>query len=307
MGAERPQKPLQDEIDALIEVGYRLRMITPADAPRRAELERDGTVISIGEDEVESEVAFDDDWVFVPGATDGGAWGDGRAGMQYRDLIPERHGGHVIASHIRIPTPGPVPDYVHHHDIDFQVIHVRRGSVQVVYEDQGDPFWMHEGDTVLQPPHIRHRVLASDGGCEVIEVVSPAEHPTFVDHDLALPNGVGDPSRSFGGQRYAFADGMKAEWVAVGDGWECQPTGFAEATSGVGDVRQLRSGERRSTITEAHDGTVCLFVCLVGTADLTAGDDRVLLEPDDSIAVPSGSTWTLAAEHPSQLLQVMIA
>ena len=41
------------------------------------------------------------------------AWNSGRAGMQYRDLIPCRLGGQFIASHIRIPEGGPVPDYVH--------------------------------------------------------------------------------------------------------------------------------------------------------------------------------------------------
>ena len=36
-------------------------------------------------------------------------WGVGRAGMRYRDLLPERHGGAFIASHIRILDGGPVP------------------------------------------------------------------------------------------------------------------------------------------------------------------------------------------------------
>ena len=30
--------------------------------------------------------------------------------MHYRDLIPSRLGGSIIASHIRIPDGGPVPD-----------------------------------------------------------------------------------------------------------------------------------------------------------------------------------------------------
>ena len=42
--------------------------------------------------------------------------------MQYRDLIPGRLGGPYIASQLRIPNGGPVPDYVHHHHIIFQLI-----------------------------------------------------------------------------------------------------------------------------------------------------------------------------------------
>ena len=44
-------------------------------------------------------------------AADAAAWHAGRAGMQYRDLLPDRQGGRYIASHIRIPDGGPVPDY----------------------------------------------------------------------------------------------------------------------------------------------------------------------------------------------------
>lgn len=41
----------------------------------------------------------------------------GRAGMLYRDLVPCRVGGSMIASHIRIPTGGPVGDSVHFHRV----------------------------------------------------------------------------------------------------------------------------------------------------------------------------------------------
>ena len=53
------------------------------------------------------------------------AWHAGRAGMAYRDLIPDRLGGRFIASHIRIHAGGPVPDYVHYHAVRFQMIYCR--------------------------------------------------------------------------------------------------------------------------------------------------------------------------------------
>ena len=64
-------------------------------------------------------------------------WGTGRTGMQYRDLISQREGGRFIASHIRIPGGGPVPDYVHYHKIRFQMIYCYHGWVRLSYEDQG--------------------------------------------------------------------------------------------------------------------------------------------------------------------------
>lgn len=39
------------------------------------------------------------------------SWDEGRAGMQYRDLIPGRLGSRFVASHIRIPAGGEIPDY----------------------------------------------------------------------------------------------------------------------------------------------------------------------------------------------------
>ena len=79
-------------------------------------------------------------------------WVIGRAGMHYRDLIPDRLGGSIIASHIRIPDGGPVPDMVHYHTVGFQLIYCYRGWVDLVYEDQGEPFRLFAGNCVIQPP-----------------------------------------------------------------------------------------------------------------------------------------------------------
>ena len=58
-------------------------------------------------------------------------WVIGRAGMAYRDLVPTRLGGAIIASHIRVPD-GPVPDMVHFHKVGFQLIFCVRGWVDVL-------------------------------------------------------------------------------------------------------------------------------------------------------------------------------
>src|SRR5262249_26017862 len=134
--------------------------------------------------------------------TRGGEAGEGRAGMRYRDLIPGRLGGRDIASHITIPDRGPGSAWGHYHRIAPQMIYVRSGWVRVVYEDQGEPFVMNPGDLVLQPPGIRHRVLESSPGLEVIEVGAPALHETFADHDLELPSPGVDADRLFAGQRF---------------------------------------------------------------------------------------------------------
>lgn len=114
-------------------------------------------------------------------------WGVGRAGMMYRDLIPGRLGGRFVGSHIKIAEGGPVPDYVHSHNIRFQFVYCYKGWVRLAYEGQGAPFVMRAGDCVLQPPGIKHRVLESSQGLEVLEVACPAEHETTREHMLQLP------------------------------------------------------------------------------------------------------------------------
>lgn len=306
-----PSEDLVADIAAFEARGFRLDVISPADDPRTAVLSGHGLTLRLDtRAEVTrpptAEATFADRFVH----TRGGDWGDGRASMQYRDLIPDRHGGHVIASHIRIPEAGPVPDYVHHHDIAFQIIFVRHGRVQVIYEDQGDAFWMEEGDVVLQPPHIRHRVLASDDALEVIEVASPAEHPTFVEHELTLPTASVDRQRDFGGQRFCFDRAEAAAWHPLGDRWEHRDCGIGEATNGVGSVRVLRPVDRQGTVREAHNGTLCLLFLLAGacTLDVDTTSAAHQLADADAVAVPAGSTWTLRdAEPGTTVLHVAMA
>src|SRR5438445_4330036 len=148
-----------------------------------------------------------------------GDWIEGRAGMRYRDLVPGRQNGRFIASRLRIDAGGPVPDYVHFHRVRFQMIYCAKGWVRVVYEDQGPPFVLREGDCVLQPPGIRHRVLESSPGLEVIEIGSPADHETFADHELELPTAPVRPEREFGGQRFVRHEAARAVWHRrAGDG-----------------------------------------------------------------------------------------
>ncbi|MFT7474010.1 MAG: mannose-6-phosphate isomerase-like protein (cupin superfamily) [Verrucomicrobiales bacterium] len=315
-----PSDDLSADIALLEANGFRLTTIFPADEPRVAQLRGHGlglrldvsattgapalrvpgvaaTVdLSAGASLVTARSGFDvdpldDAYVY----TSGGEWGAGRAGMQYRDLIPDRHGGRVIASHIRIEEPGPVPDYVHHHNIRFQMIYCRRGAVQVVYEGQGEPFWMVEGDCVLQPPHIRHRVLESADGCEVVEIASPAEHPTFIEHEMSLPTPEVEPDRDFGGQKFCFDRGQDLPWKPLHEGWEQQVFSVAAAMNDVASVRIVRPGkDDDSQISGSHHGDLCLFFVLAGGARLEVGADQQLVGVDDSVAIPTKTPWRLS-------------
>ena len=137
-------------------------------------------------------------------------WITGRAGMLYRDLTRDDLRPHVLVSQIRLPFDGEVPDYVHYHKVEFQMIRCIKGRIKVVYEDQGEPFWLEPGDWVIQPPEIRHRVLECEAGSEVIEITMPADHETCVEQEMNLPNDRYDPGREFNGQRFVHFVAPKA-------------------------------------------------------------------------------------------------
>src|SRR5215472_4458946 len=165
-------------------------------------------------------------------------WHAGRADMLYRDLIPSRLGGRFTASHILIPAGGPVPDYVHYHRVRFQMIFVKNGWVRVAYEDQGEPMTLRAGDCVLQPPEIRHRVLDSSEGLEVIEITCPAAHETWSDPGMTLPTGRKLPEREFQGQRFVCHVAAEAPWKASRfHGFEQRDAGIGEATNGLAGAR----------------------------------------------------------------------
>src|SRR5207244_1095094 len=136
------------------------------------------------------------------------------------------------------------------HEVRFQMIYCRAGWVRVVYEDQGAPFVLAAGDCVLQPPRIRHRVLESSSGCEVIEVSSPAEHETRVDHELALPTPQVRLERDFAGQRFVRHERASATWRPWRfEGFEARDLGIAAATGGLAGACVARAaGSKRTDV-----------------------------------------------------------
>jgi quercetin dioxygenase-like cupin family protein len=217
------------------------------------------------------------------------SWEVGRAGMSYRDLIPNRQGGRFIASHIRIPEGGPVPDYVHFHKIRFQMIYCYKGWVRVVYDEQGPPFVMHSGDCVLQPPQIRHRVLESSAGLEVIEISCPAEHETWADPDLDLPTTEVRSNRDFGGQHFVLHQVVQAEWSPWRmEGFEFRDTGIGTATKGLAGVRVVRPLNGSKPLVCSHSGEFYFFFTLEGGVTLICeglGSQR--MEAGDSCVIPA--------------------
>ena len=227
----------------------------------------------------------------VTRVADQALWHAGRAGLAYRDLIPDRLGGRYIASHIRLSQGGPVADYVHFHKIGFQMIYCSRGWVKVVYEDQGAPFVMQAGDCVLQPPRIRHRVLESSAGMEVVEIAMPAAHETLADPLLALPNRGRDPQRDFSGQRFVRHVAARARWQRCGAFLQ-RDLGIAQSTAGLAAARVVRLGGVAARAQARHDAEFHFMFVTHGAMTLDCGGLH-RLQAGDCCVVPAGLDYAL--------------
>jgi quercetin dioxygenase-like cupin family protein len=214
-------------------------------------------------------------------------WVIGRAGMEYRDLVPSRLGGAMIASHIRVPD-GPVPDMVHFHKVGFQLIFCVAGWVDVLYEDQGDIRRIHAGDCFIQPPTIRHKVLHSEG-VQVVEIGVPAEHVTEIDHEMKLPTPHYRPDREWEGQKFVHDIGSKGVFRPFRiPGFEARDTTINENTKGVASVMVARPIGVAAPWT-VHDGDILFTFVMSGGMTLEGeGKDPYRLSPGDAFVIPPG-------------------
>ena len=213
-------------------------------------------------------------------------WVIGRAGMEYRDLIPTRLGGAMIASHIRVPD-GPVPDMVHFHKVGFQLIFCIKGWVDVLYEDQGGVRRLHAGDCFIQPPTIRHKVLHAAEGIEVIEIGVPAEHITEIDHDMTLPNVGERPSREWAGQRFVHNLAKDSVFKPFRiPGFEARDTTINANTKGVASVMVARP-TCKTTVWTKHKGDILFNFVMAGSMSLEGeGKEPFDLSAGDAFVIP---------------------
>jgi quercetin dioxygenase-like cupin family protein len=228
--------------------------------------------------------------------------------MAYRDLVPSRLGGAMIASHIRVPD-GPVPDMVHFHKVGFQLIFCIRGWVDVLYEDQGGLRRLHAGDCFIQPPTIRHRVMHAADGIEVIEIGVPAEHITEVDHEMTLPTPVERPDREWDGQRFVHSlakDGVFEPFRIPG--FEARDTTINENTKGVASVMVARPVAGQTSPWTRHNCDILFNFVMSGEMTLEGeGKDPYRLTAGDAFVVPPDMATRYAeATEDLQLLEVSL-
>ncbi|MDG1745409.1 MAG: cupin domain-containing protein [Planktomarina sp.] len=235
-------------------------------------------------------------------------WVIGRAGMHYRDLIPSRLGGSIIASHIRIPGGGPVPDMVHFHSVGFQLIYCYKGWVDLVYEDQGPPFRLEAGNCVIQPPEIRHRVLFASEDLEVIEIGVPAEHITTIDHNMDLPTEHMRPDRLFEGQKFVHYKAHETQWRPFRlPGFVARDTMICANTGAVAGVQVVKPGPGKP-VWARHTSDIHFTFVLHGqlTLQSKAQAAQTLVAGDAFVIPPDMACLYSAPSADLELLEVTL-
>ena len=341
-----PTQELRDDLPFYTrKLGFRLDMIYPADDPAVAVLSGHGLRLRIEKGAAEAPGTIrllTDDPALLAGArvmdapngtrieiddlnpplvmprtehafvvrrlADQAPWIIGRAGMQYRDLVPSRLGGAMIASHIRIPDGGPVPDMVHFHKVGFQLIFCVKGWVDVLYEDQGGMRRLNAGDCFIQPPQIRHRVCEASDGIEVIEIGVPAEHVTEIDHAMTLPTPDVRPDREWDGQRFVHNLGAEGVFHPFRlPGFIARDTTIDASTRGVASVMVARpdGGATRWT---RHSGDILFTYVMAGSMLLQGeGKEPFRLAQGDAFVIPPGLATRYAEATPDlELLEVTL-
>ena len=338
-----PTTDLRQDIGFFLDrLHMRMEMIYPADNPRIAVFSGHGLRLRLDQDSDEApgririltsapEDFADSPSLIAPGGTrveiaaldpplvmpktehvfevrrlaDQAPWVIGRAGMQYRDLVPNRLGGAMIASHIRIAEAGPVGDMVHFHKVGFQLIFCVNGWVDVAYEDQGEPIRLTRGACFIQPPEIRHQVLMSGDNLEVLEIGVPAEHITEIDHNMTLPNGQGDPAREWAGQRFVHNSPEGARFRPFRlPGFEARDTTIAANTRNVAGVMVYRPDGTEGFSWAAHNADIHFSFVMAGEVLLEdEGEAPSRLTRGDAFVIPPGKRTRLSA--PSADLEVI--
>jgi hypothetical protein len=104
-----------------------------------------------------------------------------RTYAHYRDLgVKDATRGMALAHVIRFvgKCDPKVVSKKHTHACEFQMIYVLKGMIKTEIEGHG-VHTMNAGDSWLQPQSIVHKVLDYSDGCEVLEIVLPADFKTI--------------------------------------------------------------------------------------------------------------------------------
>ena len=103
-----------------------------------------------------------------------------RTYAHYRDLgIKDATRGMALAHVVRFvgQCDPKIVSKKHTHACEFQMIYVLKGTITTEIEGHG-VHTMNAGDSWLQPQSIVHKVLDYSDGCEVLEIVLPADFKT---------------------------------------------------------------------------------------------------------------------------------
>ena len=142
---------------------------------------------------------------------------------------------------------------------------------------------------------------------EVIEVSSPAEHETLVDHDMELPTSGDNRDRDFNGQRFVRHELKKADWrTGPVAGFETRDCGIGRATKGLASVQVIRPTSKAGATLAIQDVEISFNFVLQGSASVQrkSAAAKRLTDGDAFIIAAGAEACITDASKDLELLQV---
>ena len=142
---------------------------------------------------------------------------------------------------------------------------------------------------MTQPPQIRHQVLESSDGLEVLEIGLPAEHMTTLDHAMKLPTGENLPGRNYHGQRFSYHQSAEASWQSRQlPELMCAKTDVLTDSGELADVQYIKSNQPIAATMDLQHRDALRFYYVTGGQVTLSGQDQeaVTLQERDSFVLP---------------------
>ena len=143
----------------------------------------------------------------------------------------------------------------------------------------------------------------------MIEVSTPAEHITTMDHEMDLPTPDHRPDRRFGGQRFCLSRADEAVGTPSRlSGFLARETGIGAATGGVASVRVVRPTKGLSGEWTTHTADILFAFVRSGSMLLRVEGqpDHALAEGDAFVIPPGLKTRFDDCSEDFQLLEVAL-
>lgn len=214
-----------------------------------------------------------------------------RSFLHYRDAgLSRATGGLMSATHIRATEGGTGTTGWHSHDLDFQLVYVLKGWVEVALPE-GGTLRLEAGSCMHVPGRMDHNELSFSPDYEVLEIKAPGDgFETYVGRGAAPAH---PPRPGYVSELVISHDGPTA--FKAGDGPRAflsyRDVGVTDATARRVNINIVKMTQAGDESTGWHYHTLsCQYIYVLKgwTKVAVEGEGEFLLKAGDAMTIPHG-------------------